>query len=273
MTVVQAFVCPPATCSDAAKAAHNAFRRFRETQRNVNSIRRGTVQLPLPSPSTRDDDRIRPNDESDWPGGVRQRFRAIKPLIEQHLLEGYRTKSFGMLESPADGVGVWVLEFGSGSKGTVVANVTNATFGPFARLCAGEFGSDVLEDDHLLLAVNPSWTTSSDIGQLWDFALKRQAAALIDDPSEWECIYHFEDIRTATGLTGVLFRSYPESWKLYLLPPTTERGKMTKMGRLLQSLASPEPIVCPEIPIAEWTQKPERSVVIRTLNDNWDECK
>lgn len=32
-------------------------------------------------------DLIRANDESDWPGGVQQRFRALRPLVDG-LLEG-----------------------------------------------------------------------------------------------------------------------------------------------------------------------------------------
>lgn len=39
-------------------------------------------------------------------------------------------------------------------------------FAPFARLCAGEFGSRVQEPSHTLLVVNPTWTQSSDIGQV-----------------------------------------------------------------------------------------------------------
>jgi len=36
---------------------------------------------------TEDQDLIRPNDEGDWPGGIVQRFRAFKPLVDA-LIEG-----------------------------------------------------------------------------------------------------------------------------------------------------------------------------------------
>jgi hypothetical protein len=80
------------------------------------------------------------------------------------MLEGYDAEFVGMLESPADGVGVWSA---AAAAATVVANVNNATFAPFARLCAGDFGSRVLQPGHLLIVVNHGWTTSRDIGQLW----------------------------------------------------------------------------------------------------------
>eukprot|EP00887_Chlorella_sp_A99_P004970 scaffold4.g4970.t1 len=99
---------------------------------------------------------------------------------------------------------------------TVVAQVSNPTFAPFVRLCAGEFGSRVLEWGHMLVVVNPSWTRSQDIGQLWDSQLRAAAAALIDDPTRpWTPIYHLWDVRTAAGATGLLFRAWPHDWQLY----------------------------------------------------------
>ena len=259
-------IVPPKTVNEAAKGAHQALRRFRDAQRGgvVGLSRKNKVliQLPLVSPSNANDDLIRPEDESDWPGGVQQRFRALRPLIENSLLEGYRVKSFGMLDDPRDGVGVWILEFGTGSRATVVANVTNATFQSFADLCSGKFGNSILEDDHLLIAVNPSWTTSADIGQFWDFSLKKQAAALVDNPNDWETIYHFEDIRTAAGTRGVLFRSYPDDWKLYSLAKNDE-----KLSYFERKIFSRDPIRCPDTPILESAEKPPRLSIVTALNE------
>ncbi|KAI7840534.1 hypothetical protein COHA_005690 [Chlorella ohadii] len=117
-----------------------------------------------------------------------------------------------MLESPADGIGVWRA---AGGDMTVVAQVGNLNFAPFARLCAGEFGGAPLDPGHTLLVVNPTWTRSADIGQLWDRKLKAAAAALIDDPAAWLPLYHLWDLRTAKGATGLLFRSWPHDWQLY----------------------------------------------------------
>lgn len=82
---------------------------------------------------------------------MQQRFRWLRPLVEV-LLEGYGPQFLGMLESPADGVGAWHAAGGI----TVVGGVTNATFGLFARLAAGEYGGGVLQRGHLLVAVNQS---------------------------------------------------------------------------------------------------------------------
>lgn len=92
---------------------------------------------------------MRLGDESEWPGGAEQRFRALRGPASS-LLEGYGTQFVGMLEAEADGVGVWR------SDGmTAVGAVGNPTFEPFSRLAGGEFGARVLEPDHLLLALNP----------------------------------------------------------------------------------------------------------------------
>ena len=220
---------PPKTCTDLVYEARASLRRYRDTSRSPSSpdtnaspqqeppaaefpsppFRRMTIQLPIPSPSY-DDDLIRGFDEGEWPGGVRQKFRALRPLIER-CLDGYSPEFVGMLESPADGIGVWTACNGDV---TVATFVSNATFAPFVRLCNGEFGSRVLQPGHTIIVVNPNWTNSSDIGQLWQRELKAQAAVLIDDPLALTPLYHFEDLRTAAGATGILYKTYDEAWRL-----------------------------------------------------------
>jgi hypothetical protein len=69
-----------------------------------------------------------------------------------------------MLEDPADGVGCWSL-----SNTTLVGSVTNATFSSLVKLCDGGYGSRPCEPGHTIIAVNPEWTTSQDIGQPWSW--------------------------------------------------------------------------------------------------------
>lgn len=69
-----------------------------------------------------------------------------------------------MLESPADGIGVWACSEGL----TVVCNVGTPTFPAFLRLCEGDFGAGPTQADHMLVAVNCSWGRGQDVGQLWD---------------------------------------------------------------------------------------------------------
>lgn len=251
---------PPKTCTQVVSDVRSALRRYRDTTRtdpdspsisetdastdaaaSSTSIppRRLTVRLPVPSP-TYSDDLVRGFDEGEWPGGVRQRFRALRPLVER-FLDGYSPEFVGMLESPADGMGVWTACNGDV---TVITYVSNATFAPFARLCAGEFGSKVLQPGHTLIVVNPAWTKSSDIGQLWQRDLKAQAAALIDDPSLWVPLYHFEDLRTAAGSVGILWKTYFEPWRLYSAETEREgeEGVLVAENLLLESETKPETV-------------------------------
>lgn len=88
------------TCTGAAAQARAALRRYREVLRPQPGSggtpaaeqpllpRRLTVRLPLPSPD-KNGDGIHNYDQADWPGGIQQRFRRLRPLIEEHLLAGY----------------------------------------------------------------------------------------------------------------------------------------------------------------------------------------
>lgn len=244
---------PPRTCSAAVSEARSALRRYREstagTAPTTPGPRRVTFYLPQPSPES-GDDLIRPFDEGEYPGGVRQRFRGLRPLVES-LLEGYGSPEFlGMLESPADGIGCWTACDGGITLATLV---TNATFNPFARLCAGDFGARVLDPGHLIAVVNPSWTTSKDVGQLWDRKLKAAAAALIDDSTAWTAVYHLEDIRTAAGALGLLERSFPGPWRLY---PATVEEEGDAEGALVAEAA-----------VLETAERPSREEIIAALNE------
>jgi len=284
---------PPTTCSQAVSEARAALRRYREASRendsNVESNaaalpdastksqllattkNRLTVQLPVPSPNYKNDDLFRSFDEGEWPGGIQQRFRALRPLVE-NFIDSFGSTSFvGMLESPADGIGVWTAFNGTA---TIVTLVNNATFAPFVRLCQGDFGDKVLDSEHVLIAINPNWTQSRDIGQLWDRELKKKAAELIDDSNSWLALYHLEDLRTAAGSSGVLWRSYPDSWKLYSAVMGSalqgEKGNVaSRIGDILSGKNNEtdedSALVAREL-LLESEIRPERSEIIRLLN-------
>ena len=264
---------PPRTCSDAVAEARGALRRFRDASRQsppttptlqpLSPPYRLTLHLPLPSPSypKGDNDLIREFDESEWPGGIQQKFRALRPLIES-LVDGFGSPQFvGMLESPADGIGVWTLFNGGATLATLV---TNATFSPFARLCSGDFGARVLEDRHVLLVVNPSWTASKDIGQFWDKELKRKAAQIIDD-TEWTALHHFEDVRTAKGATGILYRNYPDAWRVFLTVEAEEGGKNTVFENIFTKKDKKESEE--RVLVMNSEQRPSPQQMIEVLNE------
>lgn len=213
---------PPRTCTEAASQARTAYRLFREhkqsgiyTKAVEKEPYRLTIELPLPVdnslPNSARKDLVVALDESDWPGGIIQKFRALKPLVE-NVFEGYQAEFVGLIESAADGVGVWSMP-----DATAVANVTNATFPSMISLCTGKYGKKPLQADHTIVAMNPSWTSATDVGQPWDRDLKAQAKVLIDSP-QWEVLYCCQLIRTGRGALGVVLRSYPHPWSLYALP-------------------------------------------------------
>lgn len=51
---------------------------------------------------------------------------------------------------------------------TVIGGVTNPTFPSLVKLLEGGYGSRPQQPGHIILAVNPQWSTPQDIGQPWD---------------------------------------------------------------------------------------------------------
>jgi hypothetical protein len=90
-------------------------------------------------------------------------FLGMLELIYVLFCSRYGANFLGMLESPADGLGCWNLV-----DTTVVTLVGNATFPAFAKLCNSGYGSRPSEPSHTIIAVNPEWTSSRDVGQPWD---------------------------------------------------------------------------------------------------------
>lgn len=142
------------------------------------------MQLPVLLPSQvqdkEDPGRVMFDDDGEWPGGMQQRLRYLRPHVDG-MLEGYTPQFVGIVEVPEDGVGVW--QFGSGDS-TAIANANNLTFNGFMRVIEGDYGSRVLEAGHTILAVNCSFTSHKDIGQFWERGLKEKARKLIDEVRE-----------------------------------------------------------------------------------------
>ncbi|WIA36231.1 hypothetical protein OEZ86_007564 [Tetradesmus obliquus] len=259
----------PKTVGAVVRQARDAFRRYRQDttaakqqqqqqqqdaspqQPSVQSLQGGTrltLQLPLPVASMAPpgvqlmDQSFTLFDEGDWPGGIVQRFRALRPLVEG-VLEGYDPQFLGMLESPADGVGCWAL------PDTTLAGIgTNATFASFAKLCEGGYGSRPLAAGHSVVAINPDWTGPADIGQFWERKLKQSAEELLA-PEQWQVLYSCRMLRTSRGKAfGLLVGSYGLGWHLWRAG--SEESSSVQAGNCLLWSAD----------------KPEQSRVIETLN-------
>ncbi|KAI8476508.1 MAG: hypothetical protein J3K34DRAFT_240249 [Monoraphidium minutum] len=148
------------------------------------------------------------SDEGDWPGGMIQRFRALRQVVEP-ILEGYDASFLGMLEAPSDGLGVWQ------AKGLVVAGIAaNATFPAFAKLLDGGYGAGPTREGTALVVVS-EWTRGDDVGQPWQRDLKARARELIDDGG-WAPLYSARMLRTSKGAAfGCMTAGWGEPWRVY----------------------------------------------------------
>lgn len=231
------------------REARSALRRFREARaegaapkRSAEEPWRLQLDVPLPVASDVADRGVRMQDapfslldEGDWPGGQLQRFRALRTVVEP-LLEGYDAGFIGMLESPADGLGVWQL------KDLVLAGiVVNASFQPFLKLCEGGFGAQPTKPDQAVIVVQ-DWTRGGDIGQPWQRDLRAKARALIDD-AQWQPLYACRMVRTSRGKAfGCLTGGWGVPWRLY--PADTPESSSIRNQVLLEAEAEP---TAPEI--------------------------
>eukprot|EP00983_Pelagomonas_calceolata_P032191 1010537-Pelagomonas_calceolata.AAC.2 len=54
---------------------------------------------------------------------------------------------------------------------TLCGQVTNPTFPTLVKLLDGGYGSRVIAPGHTIIAINPSWGNSGEIGQFWERCL------------------------------------------------------------------------------------------------------
>jgi hypothetical protein len=174
----------PLTYADALQGARVALRHARTAAKaGEDGWTRLMVELPLLPPGGSLSDRLRPDSDALWPGGVTQRHRvAMRPLAEE-LLSGYGATFQGTID--VGQMGVWSSQSASL---TAVGFVADLSFLPFAKLARGEYGSAPTRPGHTLLLLNPRLTTAANIGQPWERGLRREARALLDEGG-WRYIY------------------------------------------------------------------------------------
>ena len=215
---------PPSTCTGAAAEARQVLRLLREgaARADASVPRRVRVELPLP-PADMDTDAMvylgLHGQAADWSGGMQQRLRVTKALIdgEGGLLDGYAdAKYLGLLDRDADGMGVWTL----GEDLTIVTHPSDTTMRYFLDLCRGEYGNRVRDDSHVLCAVNAFWSgdgasAGDRVGQPWELGLKREAKEVLTRDGDWDVVYCARRIRSAAGVEGTLRRAWPGPWRLF----------------------------------------------------------
>jgi hypothetical protein len=175
------------------------------------ALHRLSVTLPLPIPG--DPSRaVALADDFLFPGGQQQRYRALSPCVDA-LLDGYTPSFKGLVDGPADGVGIWAI----GDDATAISFVSNATVPALLRLVNGDFGARPAQAGHTVVAVNPSWTVSSDVGNFWEVGLRAKAKPVLEGTA-WEAFYVALPLRRAGGTTALLLRAWPGPWRLLALP-------------------------------------------------------
>ena len=132
--------------------------------------RRVRVELPLPLADL-DSDALAfaglHGQASDWSGGINQRFRVTKGLIDAFVLDGYENEYLGLLDRDADGMGVWKIGGsmpGEKHDATLVTHPADTTAGFFLKLLDGDYGARVAEKEHLIIVVNAFWSGSGGEG-------------------------------------------------------------------------------------------------------------
>lgn len=208
---------PPTTCAAAADEARAVLRTIRASSVESRTPRRVRVELPLPRADARaDDDAVAylglHGQAADWSGGLSQRLRATKRLIENNMLDGYDDVEYlGLLDRDADGMGVWKVS----SSMTCVTHPSDTTMSFFVKLARGDYGKTVTDPSHVLVVVNAFWSGNGErVGQPWEFQLKKDAKALLSE-SSWEKVYSCRRMRSAAGVEGTLVRRYPGRWMLF----------------------------------------------------------
>jgi hypothetical protein len=137
--------------------------------------KRQTIEIVLPL--------IGATDLDDWPGGIRQQFKAATPMIERMLrqlkkLPGLEGPLSATLLDDADAVGAWV-----GENLALVVFPTAETLNKIRKLADERPNS-------LFILVNPQWTTEGQV--ISDFGIlpwvKKAAYEFIDTFTDGYCI-------------------------------------------------------------------------------------
>lgn len=190
-----------------------------ESRKTTGRTRKIRIELPLPSLDV-GGDRIAylglHGQAADWSGGMEQRYRVTRKLIEEHALAGYDYTYHGLLDRDAEGMGLWTC----GDFMTMTTHPSDTTFGYFIKLLNGEYGGlEKIRDDptHLVVVVNAFWSGKGEsVGQPWEFGLKKAARETLGGSSgDWEKAYSCRRARSAAGVEGTLIRRWPGAWRLF----------------------------------------------------------
>lgn len=216
---------PKETVDQAAAACKRALEA---------GITRQRVQMLLPL--------IGATDLDDWPGGIRQQFKAASPMVEDLLralrqLPGLSGSLRGAVLDDGDAVASW-----TGERLAAVLFPTAETLRD-VRGIAEERGAE----GRVVLLVNPQWNESEGANVVSDFGiLPWVVKASKELVGSFTTVYELKSMRINGDELRVLY-SYPHGWQVNAIlpdnPSTTEcilqqaeRPSYGELEKLLRSL-------------------------------------
>ncbi|GFR50904.1 hypothetical protein Agub_g13201 [Astrephomene gubernaculifera] len=181
---------PAQQAQQAAQAIEAAWR---------DGVRRQRLELMLPL--------IGATDLDDWPGGIRQQFKAAQPMVESILrtvkqTEGLQGPLAANVWDQGDAVGAW-----TGKNLACVLFPTAATLDRLNKLCTGPGAPG------LVLIVNPQWETRGNLVSDFGFGARRQEAERFI--ASFQPTYSLKQLRVY-GDTVRTLKAHPNRWQLHL---------------------------------------------------------
>jgi hypothetical protein len=165
-----------------------------------DGISRQRIEIILPL--------IGATDLDDWPGGIRQQFKAAQPMVEDLLVQmknipGLEGPLSGKIIDDADAVGAW-----TGDALGLVLFPTAETVGELRKIAEAR-------KNGLVIIANPQWTTSgqviSDFGVLpW---VRKPAMELV---KSFQDVYIVKQLRINGDDTRWMY-TYPYGWQIFVV--------------------------------------------------------
>ena len=149
-------------------------------------------------------------DLDDWPGGVRQQFKAMQPMMEQVLKgvkedPGLQGPLKGSIIDMADAIGCW--------EGDKIGAVVFPTAETLPKL------KEIVAADKLCMMVNSQWQGGQVVSDFGWGPFKKANEEFVDS---FEWVYYCRQVRI-NGDTTIVQRAYPGKWQVHVLNAKGER--------------------------------------------------
>ncbi|KAG2492415.1 hypothetical protein HYH03_009358 [Edaphochlamys debaryana] len=164
-----------------------------------DGVKRQRLELLLPL--------IGATDLDDWPGGIRQQFKAAQPMVESILrsvkqIEGLQGPLAANIWDQGDAVGAW-----TGKELACVLFPTAATLDKLTKLCNGP------DAPGLVIIVNPQWETRGNLMSDFGFGQRKVDAERFIEGFEYS--YCLKQLRVY-GDTIRTLKAHPNRWQVHV---------------------------------------------------------